>query len=166
MHAIYQDLILHQVDMVLGDACEGASPTHDLCRYSINIIVRELQKTTALSNFDFLLDSIILEGNIQDFITLTLTSEEFEKKQKAACQYKELAKELQYAIEKYGSEPFQSETIRRINGTPPLKTWKGQYPYYEKFGHERIAQGIYNQLITFEEHVKPFIDSVSTQFQR
>ena len=157
---ISNDLQSHQIDTIIGDAIEGFNPTHDLCRYIINTLVRLLNKNrdTQLNNYDFLLDRMITADEATDAISLQLTNEKFESKYAAAAHYEELAAELKMAIEKYGKEPFKTEYIRPVSSIDETKSWKEGIPYYEKYGQEKIKAGIYNETITYNHHMKPLIE--------
>jgi hypothetical protein len=43
MQEILADMIEHDIDFVAGDSIEGFNPTHDLCRYMINGIVKQYE---------------------------------------------------------------------------------------------------------------------------
>lgn len=164
MISVLNELKLHQIDFIIGDACEGFSPTHDLCRYSINMIASEINNSWPIKNYDFLLDSILYNDN-QDDISLVLNVGEFDAKQTAAYDYQELGLELNNAIQKYGNEPFKKEIIRKVVNDEPKIKWNSTYPYYEQFGREQIAKGLYRELITFNDHVLPFTEAAEALFK-
>ena len=157
---LWNDLQSHPIDTIIGDAIEGFNPTHDLCRYIINTLVRLLNKnrSTQLNNYDFLLDRMITPDEETEAISLRLTNENFETKYTAAANYEELAAELKMAIEKYGKEPFKTEYIRPVFPIDESKNWKDGIPYYEKYGLEKIKAGTYKQAITYTSHMKPIIE--------
>ena len=48
-----------------------------------------------------------------------------------------------------------NEKYELINDPEVISSWHTTYPYYEKYGKEKIQSGTYQNLIQFEKHMKP-----------
>lgn len=151
-------------DEIVGDALEGFNPTHDICRYLINGMVAELEKTNpckSILNYDFVLDkgpnNLSYEENLNGF-SLKLSPVELEMKVEAAMNYPELKAEVEIAIERFGISSFSWESYGIINDLNQIVNWKNQLPYYEEIGKKRVASGAYKTCIEFEKHIKPIAE--------
>jgi hypothetical protein len=166
MEIILKDFEENKIEIVFGDAIEGFNPTHDLCRYILNIVVAIFEKKVNrdISNYDFLLDRMITAEESKDAIAVSLTDEDFKRKYQAASNYTELAGELQHALEKYGPELFKTEYLRKVIKSSPHNQWQNDIPYYEEYARSKIKNGVYKEVITFEEHVLPLINLLSAHF--
>lgn len=163
---IIEDFEENEIEVVFGDAIEGFNPTHDLCRYIINLIVANLEKrkNIVISNYDFLLDGMMIDTDSENILSVQLNEEDFNRKYTAASEYTEIAYELDQAIFKYGKEPFQKEYLKKVNyNDDPIKNlWENEIPYYEKYAKSKIQDGVYKKVITFNEHLLPLINKIST----
>jgi hypothetical protein len=116
-HAFVQE----QIEYVVGDAAEGYSVAHDICRVMIGAAVELAERRHGhhVSNFDFLVVGAPDECPVElrdEAISLHLDDEAFEKKVKAALAYSpKLASDVEAALD--GAE-FQG--IRRFSG-PQVK---------------------------------------------
>ena len=156
---IAKDLVRHQINLVFGDAIEGFSPTHDLCRYLINAAVSVAEKLsqTKISNYDFL-----LEGHPADCppeirnqaIWLELNKAELDGKINAGLNYLELTSEVEEALMRLGRSAFKSECLRPVLDPEKLEDWPTEKPYYEVYGEKKVEDGQYDQEITFKDHLK------------
>ncbi|MHA4808865.1 hypothetical protein ACX0G9_12195 [Flavitalea flava] len=164
--ALAQDILLdfheHNIRVVAGDAIEGFNPAHDLCRYLINLIVvaEEAKSGKEMQNFDFLLEGLMNEEDAS--LIVRLDEAGFERKLKAAEGYTELAQELQSVIRKFGKSPFMVECLRRVVNPNKYIAWEGEVPYYEEYALEKVKNGVYKKIISFQEHVLPLIRHLST----
>ena len=148
----------NNIEAVFGDALEGFNPSHDLCRYLTNSVVMSLQSKVLINNYDFLLDNVIkniTSEKREDDIVLKLNKEKFEEKVLACDNYPELKTEVDRFSAKYGRDLFSTEFFRKINNPKQIKNWDTKHPYYEEFGKKRVIEGVYNQIISFENHMKP-----------
>jgi hypothetical protein len=158
---ILLDFRANNIQVVAGDAVEGFNPTHDLCRYIINqvIAVREAKDNTSVLNLDFLLDGLMSEEDAS--LVVRLNDDSFNRKRKAAEGYPELSYELQTAIQKYGSTPFMTEYLRKVIKPDNFSSWGNGAPFYEQYAMEKINSGVYKKIISFREHLLPFIHHLS-----
>ncbi|MBK8500857.1 MAG: hypothetical protein IPL46_00885 [Saprospiraceae bacterium] len=173
MDQLSEDLINHQIDLVFGDAIEGFNPTHDLCRYLINAIVGIIENKLRrkVNNFDFLLDGAP-EGSPNDpedgSVTMDLNPDEMERKISASRKYTEIEKDVTRLINRHGVSSFRRETLRQVQNLHELKGWTSDQPFYEIHGRDRVRSGSYEQIITYQGHMKPLgekLISFTTKFR-
>jgi hypothetical protein len=151
-------------DEIYGDALEGFNPTHDICRYIINGIVAELEKSNpskSILNYDFVLDKapdILSQKEHIHNLSFELSPLELEMKIKAGLNYPELKTEIEMAIERFGVSAFSWESYSRITDLNQIINWKNPLPYYEEIGRKRVASGAYKTCIEFEKHIKPIAE--------
>ena len=99
--------VAERIDYVAGDAAEGYSPTHDICRLIINAAVKIAYQRTgqAVANFEFALvrpPDADLAALHPDDIWLQLDEEAFARKLDSAKGYAALTSEVSVAL---GREP-------------------------------------------------------------
>jgi len=162
-----RDKILNEVlaqgyDLLIGDALEGFNPTHDLCRYIINSIVKKANHENGdypIKNISYKLDGVSsiksnLLSNKYEF-DLFLSEKEFNEKYTAALDYPELRFEVDKVILLYGKDAFMNEKYEVIDNTEMISNWNTTYPFYENYGKGKVLDGLYQQSIEFEKHMKP-----------
>ena len=159
---ISDDLQKNNITVIAGDAIEGYNPTHDLCRYMINHLASYLEKKlkSPIKNFDFLLDGLDITWS-QKLLQIQLDDADFERKYKTAESYLELSVEVKRAVEKYGKTPFKTEYLREVKKPYHYDLWENEIPYYEKYAEEKVASGVYNEVVSFREHILPFLEKLS-----
>jgi hypothetical protein len=153
------DLQSKGIERLAGDACEGYNPTHDLCRYMVNIIAEKMD----LPNYDFLLDGpphLCPEELRAQALWIRLAEGDFERKLAAAANYPELKFDLEETLKKHGKAPFMIECLRPVEKRSALKTWQTPLPHYETYAKEKIQQGKYQEVISFETHVRPLVEGL------
>ena len=166
MDEILEDLSDHKIDTIAGDSIEGFNPTHDLCRYMINGIVKqyELQQNKTIPNYEFYLDGpphTCPEGMKDVSLWIKLSEEDFARKYEACKNYPEIFRDLDGLIQKYGAAPFHVECLWPVKNPGKYTTWKTDQPYYETYGQEKIATGDYEELISYETHLLPLAKKLS-----
>jgi hypothetical protein len=162
IHKIKNDLsekfIIEGYDFVIGDSLEGFNPTHDLCRYIINSIVKDcqLKANRIISNYSFDLDKAPnkVKNNVANML-IELHVRELEQKYEAAISYPELKFEVEKVLKIYGKEAFKFEYYSKIDDPNSLKNWDEISPQYENFGKEKVNNCLYPEVIQFEKHMKP-----------
>ncbi len=108
-----ETLVAEQIEYVVGDAAEGYSVAHDICRTMIGAAVElaEYRHGHAIENFDFLVVGRPEESQSDDAITLHLDDDAFARKINAALAYSpKLARDVEAAL---GGERFQG--VRRFS---------------------------------------------------
>lgn len=150
-------IIKNNYKIIVGDALEGFNPSHDLCRYLINSIITELGTNHKIDNYEFFQEDI--SQNIsgirnEDDIIIKLNDNDFEEKVKAYTEYSEIKFEVDKFLALYDKELFTLEYFRKVTDSKNIIGWKTETPYYEEFGKKRVKDGLYKELITFEDHMK------------
>jgi hypothetical protein len=154
----------NEYDEIYGDALEGFNPTHDICRYLINGIVAELEKSNSsksILNYDFVLDqapNMLSQKEHEHHLFFELSPLELNIKIKAGLNYPELKTEIEMAIKRFGINAFSRESYSRITDLNQISNWVNALPYYEEIGRKRVASGAYKTCIEFEKHIKPIAE--------
>ena len=159
---IVQIMIDADVRIVVGDAIEGYSPTHDICRVlidrSVGLAERILKRH--IENYAFL-----LTDKAQKEPTLRASQEQldlpaFQEKIVAAMTYAEnvggrLGAEIAEQLIAPEATDFANETLFVSDTSAVLKFFETTKPYYEVYGEDRVASGQYETVIRFRDHVAP-----------
>ncbi|HEV8582621.1 MAG TPA: hypothetical protein VGX68_26435 [Thermoanaerobaculia bacterium] len=152
------------VDYVAGDAVEGFNPGHDVCRLLLNAALLRLeQQGRRMESFEFPLDGPPQECPEQDrseAILLELDEASLQRKLEAARAYEELAGEVERAYGLYGWEPFRVECLRPVRYGLAIGHRFQHPPYYESYGEQQVAAGIYQEVIRFQNHLAPLAASL------
>ena len=157
-------LVRNRVDMIAGDAVEGFNPSHDVCRYIINAAVRMASESgSRIASYAFPLDRAPDAGpEMQpgDVLRIQLDEEMLGRKLDAAHGYPELKSEVEGALRRFGKEPFRTEYLFPVDLTDPYGLDPEGIPYYESYGERRVAEGAYQHVVRFRDHVKPLADAL------
>jgi hypothetical protein len=161
--ALAHSFVKHEIDMVAGDAMEGFNPTHDLCRALINAAVAQAQAMSGrrIANYEICLTEWEQnrEGAHDDRCThLSLSHELFERKLNAAQTYVELQGEVLQALAARSPAYFQVECLRKAQ--PGESYDPDEKPDYERWGERRAAEGTYQSVIRFRNHVLPILQAL------
>jgi hypothetical protein len=155
------ELAASGADCVVGDAVEGYNPSHDVCRLVINAALRMLGG--AVPSYDFLLvgapDSCPDEMR-RRAVWLELDDQALARKLAAARSYAELAGEVEAALGRFGVAPFRTECLRPVDPSQRYGWDPAEVPYYETYGEKRVAEGAYDRVLRFREHVQPLADAL------
>ena len=158
------------IDYVAGDAVEGFNPGHDVCRLLLNAAVLRLeQRGRHLKNFEFLLEGPPHECPPEDrseAIVLELEEDALSRKVAAARSYPELAGEVESAYASYGWEPFRVECLRPVRYGLEIGHLFRHPPYYESYGEKQVAEGIYREVIRFQDHLATLAASLGNHVTR
>ena len=167
--AVFADLVeelanaicQHQIAVVAGDDAEGFNPTHDVCRLIVDAAVTTARgRGRSLVNTAFALmdaPSRRAQQTGASSSILTLTDGALERKLSAALQYPEMAAEVAAALGRFGDEAFRIETFRHVRG---CEVWApGDVPPdYERYGRKRVEEGVYPEVICYDQHMRPLAD--------
>ncbi len=150
-------LVEQEIDYVVGDACEGFNPVHDLCRLVIDVAVLAARRggDRAVAVFEFALDGGPDWRSDGEALEWELDDDALGRKLAAARDYPELADEVERALQAHGAGAFRCE---RLHAVEPLRTLSGRFdgkPQYERFGEERVAAGHYARVLRHEQHFVP-----------
>ncbi|HKV33394.1 MAG TPA: hypothetical protein VJP89_03715 [Pyrinomonadaceae bacterium] len=108
-----QAFVSEQIECVVGDAAEGYSVTHDICRVMIGAAVERAKQEHGhhIANYDFAVVGAPGETQNEDDIKLHLDDGAFDRKVNAALAYTpKLARDVEAALQ---GTPFQG--IRRFS---------------------------------------------------
>lgn len=157
---IIADISNNHIESIVGDSIEGFNPTHDLCRYMINGIVKKYERQTGqtIPNYEFYLDGpphTCPEGMKELAMWIRLSDDDFNKKYEACKNYPEIIKDLEELIAKHGKAPFQVECIWPVKNLNNYSTWNTEEPFYETYGKNKVATGEYKEVIGYRTHLLP-----------
>jgi hypothetical protein len=171
-HQLFTDLareladefLRERIEYVAGDAIEGYSSSHDVCRMVLDAAVALAKRDGAsrLGNYDFLLKGRPDEcpAHLHDqSIWLGLDDDTVERKLKAAANYPELASEVETAIRENGSSAFRVECLRPVEDDSSER-FAAEKPYYEQYGEQQVAAGHYQNVIRYREHMLPLAEAL------
>lgn len=163
-------LIEHDISLLAGDAPEGATPTHDICRYLIDGAVSAVERTTgrSITNYEFVLDSPPDDCPPElrsEALWLRLDEAALNRKLQAALGYMELRGETEEGLKLYGKNAFALECLRPSTASTSLKKFEREPPPYERYGKEGVERfgksfGKYEDVITLQKHVKPMVQAI------
>ncbi|MFL5386512.1 MAG: hypothetical protein ACJ8GN_28685 [Longimicrobiaceae bacterium] len=148
-------------DCVAGDAVEGYNPSHDVCRLVINAALRLLGRTVPA--YDFALVGApdgCPEALRAQALWMDLDEAALARKLAAARSYEELAGEVEHALARFGVAPFRTECLRPVDLSQRYVWDPAEVPYYETYGEKRVAEGAYDRVLRFGEHVRPLADAL------
>jgi hypothetical protein len=152
-------------EYVVADAAEGYNPGHDLCRYLVDAAVEcaRVGLPEAFRSFEIDLaaapDAAADAARAQG-LCLELDEAALERKLTAARAYVEMAQEVEAALERWGASAFRHECLRET--APGLRDPQpgDTVPYYESHGDRRRAEGTYEQVIRYREHIRPLHEAL------
>jgi hypothetical protein len=149
------------VQTVLADACEGYNSGHDICRAVVDAAVMIAQATTntSLATFEFLLVGSPDHAD-PDGVRIELEDSALARKIAAARAYPEMAQEVDAALERFGAEAFRIECLRSRPGGEWRPSDGDEQPYYETYGEQQVAAGLYSQVIRARQHLDPVVEAL------
>jgi hypothetical protein len=175
------------VGRVAGDASEGYNTTHDIARLVTNAAVEMAGRASGrrLDNYSFTLikrPDHCPEPSRAEAVWLRLDDETFARKLDAAFEfYPELAAEARdtlrgegdrvvvdyfkldddehAATDLSGLDMFRVECLRPVSTCD--RPFDSEKPYYERRGEERVAEGLYERVIRYREHMRPLADALA-----
>jgi len=171
LHELATSLITHNISIVAGDAPEGTSPTHDLCRSLIDAAISAVERTTGrrITNYEFVLESHPSECPLElrrEALWLELDEAALERKLEAAMGYPELRGETDQGLKHYGKNAFSLECLRPSTAAVAFLKFEHEAPAYERYGRDGVERfgkifGKYEEVITFKNHVQPMLQAIN-----
>ncbi len=148
-----------QIEYAAGDAAEGYNTAHDVCRMVLDAAVEMASRTRGarLGNYDFLLKGRPDECPVrlrERALWLRLDDDAVGRKLKAADNYPELAAEVEAAISENGASAFRVECLRPVEDDSSER-FVVEKPYYEQYGEQQVATGLYEHVIRYREQLLP-----------
>lgn len=181
-----------RVSRVAGDSAEGYTTSHDIARLVTNAAVEMASRASGrtIVNYDFTLvrrPDHCPEPLRAEAVWLHLDDETFARKLGAAFEfYPELAAETRDALQGNGHEAvadyfklrddehaatdLSGLDMFRVECLRPVREGDGRFdaerPFYEWNGEEKVAQGFYEQVIRYGEHMRPLADALAEHAAR
>jgi len=168
-----QMFVDEQIECVAGDAAEGYSVTHDICRVIIDAAV-EIAQTRyghAVANFDFPVVGSPDDCEVElrhKAIRLELDDLAFTRKVNAALSYSpKLAHDVETAlIEGVPLDAFRLECLRPLDYALATR-WTNDKPlFYELHGEKLVAAGLYKNVIRYRKHMLPLAAAIQASLER
>ena len=159
----------HQIAVVAGDDAEGFNPTHDVCRLIVDAAVSTARgRGRSVVNTAFALMDAPSRRPQQSGASssiLTLTDSALERKLGAALRYPEMAAEVAAARGRWGDETFRVESFRHVRDG---EVWApgDVAPDYEHYGRKRVEEGVYPEVICYDQHIRPLADLLTARSMR
>lgn len=149
------------VETVVADAREGYNSGHDVCRAVVDaaVTIARAMSNTPIAAFDFLLAGRPDHAD-PDGVRIALDDSALARKIAAARAYPEMAHEVDAALDRYGEEAFRIECLRTTPGTAWRPSDGDGQPYYETYGEQQVAAGLYSQVIRARQHLDPVVDAL------
>jgi hypothetical protein len=147
-------------EYVVADAAEGYNPGHDLCRCIVDAAVECARAGLPDTFRSFEIDLAAAPGAAAHAteargLCLELDEAALERKLTAAREYVEMAPEVDAALARWGASAFRHECLRETSLGVSEPHAGETVPYYEKHGDLRRAEGTYDQVIRYREHIRP-----------
>lgn len=157
--------IANRFEYVVADAAEGYNPAHDVCRYVVDAAVETARAGLPETFKSFEIDLAGAPDRPSGAASaraahLELGEAALGRKLTAAREYLEMAHEVDAALDRWGASAFRYEFLRATpldGGGEPAEL----PPYYERHGERRLAEGTYDQVIRYREHIRPLRDALS-----
>ena len=142
--------------LLAADAAEGYNPAHDVARLLANAVAGHCARLGfPVENLAFPLEAAPDEGAGDVVVRLELDDEAFARKLAAARAYAAMSEEVDRALGGHGEAAFRVETLRRADPGFDLEAAHGPTPFYERFGEQRVAEGVYPEVVRFQAHLQP-----------
>jgi len=150
---------------VVADAAEGYNPGHDVCRYLVDAAVECARPDLPETFRSFEIDLAAAPDAAADTakaqgLCLELDQAALERKLTAAREYVEMAQEVDAALERWGASAFRRECLRETSLGLREPQAGDAVPFYETHGDRRRAEGTYEQVIRYREHIRPLQEAL------
>jgi hypothetical protein len=150
------------IELVAGDATEWFNPAHDVCRMLINAAASAKQMATGCDVANYAFHLTEWELGVQEIHDgrcwhVQLEDSALRSKLEAAHSYAELQEEVERAVANRGEEYFRTECLRRVTETHSQGPAR---PFYEIWGERRVAEGEYDSVIRYKEHILPLQQAI------
>lgn len=157
-------LVRQEVKFVLGDAAEGEFMSHDIWQAARLVAVQRAEHILGwpIVQYEFPVDSHPLNcpKSVDDEkIHLQLDAERFSEKVEVAYEYVEVRQFVDEMLAAFGKESFQTESLFPSCQESLMDFGEGRQPKYELLGEQLAAEGVYPDVIRYEDHVRPLIES-------
>ena len=93
-------------------------------------------------------------------LCLELDEAALARKLTAAREYVEMAQDVDAALDRWGASAFRHECLRETSLDLREPQAADTAPYYEQHGDRRRAEGTYEQVIRYREHIRPLREAL------
>lgn len=138
------------VDTLVSDPVELFNPMHDLANVVAHAVARRLKVRRGAAPC-MLTYPIEQAADAASGAPVWLSQPAAARKSAAIQAYTPLAHELP----RYRELVERDHELLRADSGYPWPVTPQEEPYYERFGRQRLRQGLYGKLITYAEHVRP-----------
>ncbi len=152
MESIIETLIESNCDTLVFDPLEFYNPLHDLANAMAHGAARLVRRRTGKQLILYTYPIEKIPAKIGDTLHVPLNDNMLQRKKKAISSYAPLARE---ATEMAETLAHPSE---HLYAEPVSYAWPehlSHKPYYEERGEARMKDGIYGDVITYRQHVRP-----------
>lgn len=143
---------------VVADAAEGYNPMHDVCRLVVNAALAQIEREGGAppAAFDFtLVRGPVSPSESAASVVLRLDEATFRAKIETARRCRDLAPDVEEALNRFGPEAFRAEALRPVRIAPAHDGLPEEPPFYEQHGARQVAAGKYPRVLRRAEHVLP-----------
>ncbi len=146
--------------IVVADLAEGYNSAHDLCRAMVNTAcdLAAENHSAVGRNLAFPLvgnPASAWNGRLAHTEVIKLDKPALEAKYLAAAGCEALRAELEAAMKVCGLEAFATEYLYDAPSGVLRDAVPDEPPYYETYGEKRVAEGSYQNVIRYHEHMLP-----------
>ena len=146
-----RDLVARRANAIVTDAAEGYNPVHDLCGIIAGAACDVARGAgVGVSRYEF---AVVDGPNSLTGEVFDLDPDAFAAKMSAVRAMAPALIDADEMLARFGAQAFRRETLH------PAGSWLDDRfaggPRFERFGQERVAAGLYAQVIRHREHVVP-----------
>lgn len=182
--SIAKHLLRKKIDYVVVDSSEGYNVSHEMCHIMTNLAIKYVQKMTGkkIMSYDFAITEPYSQRISEDCIHIELSDEEYDYKLNAFANYhpslfaelknnislidgariKQLQSEGGIQEIKQMIALINSHFIRNEYLRPYIYEEPAEAPFYEKHGEQLAVQGVYAEIIRYEQHIKPIKEKLES----
>jgi hypothetical protein len=154
---LVDSLIEHGIRTVVTDACEWYNPTHDLCSVMARLAAERAGLATGRRIACY--ENAVTEAASDEGETLELDEAAISRKTAAAHRYEALSDEVKSLTARIGVDALRREVLRPVT-TNLERIQPHSKPFYETHGESRVAAGQYRTVIRYEQHFRPFVETL------
>ncbi len=157
-------LLDSEADVLVSDPVEACEPAHDLCAVIARLAAARAsaRRGRTIRHFDF---PIEVRGSIADprpdQRVSDLDAAAVARKLEAAVSVPALADERERLL-RLDPRLIEREILSPVISDRPLLPAPEGEPFYERQGRERVAQGIFHEVITYARHLAPLVADLAT----
>jgi len=156
------------IECVVSDGVEGYNPTHDLCAALTACAVRlcAARSGRQIRHYTFPLVGPSVPATMPDgAILVELEDSEVAEKLALSRNYAAraggaLVAEVEEMIERLGVSGFAREMLAPANLDRDFSRHLEEKPFYESYGEQKVAAGVYPEAIRFRRHMLPILEAL------